>query len=203
MKPDYLSIYKTKEEYLINQKKAERLINKIKESKYCNLQTRELLNNIDINRESKRVRNWRNNEFFKNNLFVYFECEKCEYCSDKRSIGKVLAYCDQSFHLFKWTRSNNSYADIFNNIINLYGGLYIYYDRITLESYEEIVSSTTPQNILDSSFRIWPRKLFSCVYKNEYNDPFEIIIPFHSNGNERLTFCVNKKYIFLFDWTGS
>ena len=50
MKPDYLSIYKKGSRPLtINDiTKANNLIDSIKQSKYCNEQTRELLNNINV-----------------------------------------------------------------------------------------------------------------------------------------------------------
>jgi hypothetical protein len=203
MKPDYLSIYTKKITDEINIKKAKKLIEDIKESEYCNSQTGKLLHELYENYENIRMRGWRNSDFLKTNLFVYFECDLCVYCKDKRPIGKVESYCDQSFYLYTWSRSNNAYTDIFNGIIKLYGNPYMYYDRISLIVYEEIAKNVTPHNIMDNYFRTWPRKLFNCIYKNEYDDPFEIIIPLQSNGNERMTFCVNKQYILLFDWAGS
>lgn len=206
MKHNHLSIYKKGTQTLtVNDiEEANKLIDSIKKSKYCDEQTGELLNSINV---STLVHNNSNTirelDFFKNNLFVYFECNNCMYCKYKRPIGKVDAHSDQSFYLYIWNRSDHSYQDIFNDIMKVYGTRLIYGDTLTINSYEEIVRKTTPRNIMDRYFHAWSKKLFNSIYKNEYNDPFEIIFPICPGGNESMTFCVNKKYIFFFDWTGS
>lgn len=206
MKPDYLSIYKKGSRPLtINDiTKANNLIDSIKQSKYCNEQTRELLNNINVSTLAHNNSNTiRELDFLKKKLFVYFECDDCIYCKYKRPIGKVDAHSDQSFYLYTWNRSDYSYQDIFNTIMEVYGSRLIYGDTLTINSYEEIVRKTTPRNIMDRYFHTWSKKLFNIIYKNEYNDPFEIIFPICPGGNESMTFCVNKKHIFFFDWSGS